>query len=164
MHWTYASFPHNAPFRTEMCTFLFWMEHCGEKPLLCLVNWWFKHIIKTLHLWFFDKTRKFSTMWAIRADSRLAPSQWQTELLCNDVSHWLDASLESALVMIYTDSAHMRFHPHEFLDTSTQYQKPLCFRAGAKYQGNSCGLNKSYDQRMAFSAASLTHYKSSPKM
>ena len=20
---------HNAPFRTEMCTFLFWMEHCG---------------------------------------------------------------------------------------------------------------------------------------
>ena len=26
-----------------------------------------------------------------------APSQWETALLCNDVSHWLDASLESAL-------------------------------------------------------------------
>ena len=24
-----CSIPHNAPFRTEMCTFLFWMEHCG---------------------------------------------------------------------------------------------------------------------------------------
>ena len=32
-----------------------------------------------------------------RADSRLAPSQWETALLCNDVSYWLGASLESAL-------------------------------------------------------------------
>ena len=32
-----------------------------------------------------------------RADSRCAPSQWETALLCNDVSHWLGASLESAL-------------------------------------------------------------------
>ena len=31
------------------------------------------------------------------ADSRLAPSQWQTALLCNDISHWLGASLESAM-------------------------------------------------------------------
>ena len=30
------------------------------------------------------------------ADSRFAPSQWETALLCNDVSHWLSASLESA--------------------------------------------------------------------
>ena len=33
-----------------------------------------------------------------RADSRFAPSQWETVLLCNDVSHWLGASLESALL------------------------------------------------------------------
>ena len=33
-----------------------------------------------------------------RADSRFAPSQWETALLCNDVSHWLGASLESALL------------------------------------------------------------------
>ena len=32
-----------------------------------------------------------------RADSRFAPSQWGTALLCNDVSHWLAESLESAL-------------------------------------------------------------------
>ena len=33
----------------------------------------------------------------IRADSRFAPSQWETVLLCNDVSHWLGANLGSAL-------------------------------------------------------------------
>ena len=32
-----------------------------------------------------------------RADSRSAPSQWETVLLCNNVSHWLGTSLESAL-------------------------------------------------------------------
>ena len=34
---------------------------------------------------------------ACRGDSRLAPSQWETALLRNDVSHWLGASLESVL-------------------------------------------------------------------
>ena len=33
-----------------------------------------------------------------RADSRLAPSQWEAVLLCNDVSHWLGANLEWALL------------------------------------------------------------------
>ena len=32
-----------------------------------------------------------------RADSRLAPSQWQTSLQSNSVSHWLGATLEWAL-------------------------------------------------------------------
>ena len=32
-----------------------------------------------------------------RAGSRCAPSQWEMALLCNDISHWLGASLESAL-------------------------------------------------------------------
>ena len=32
-----------------------------------------------------------------RADSRLAPSQWETALLCNNISHWLGTNLESAL-------------------------------------------------------------------
>ena len=30
-----------------------------------------------------------------RADSRFAPSQWGTPILCNDVSHWLGTNLES---------------------------------------------------------------------
>ena len=33
----------------------------------------------------------------IGTDSRCAPSQWEMALLCNDVSHLLGASLESAL-------------------------------------------------------------------
>ena len=32
-----------------------------------------------------------------RADTRFAPSQWETVLLCNDATHCLGASLESAL-------------------------------------------------------------------
>ena len=32
---------HNAPFRAEMCTFLFWMEHCGmwKRCIVGFVNW-----------------------------------------------------------------------------------------------------------------------------
>ena len=33
-----------------------------------------------------------------RADFRFAPSQWETVLLCNDVSHWLGANLEPAML------------------------------------------------------------------
>ena len=36
--------------------------------------------------------------YCIRAYSRFVPSQWETALLCNDVSHWLGASLESVLL------------------------------------------------------------------
>ena len=34
----------------------------------------------------------------IRADSRFAPSQWETALLCNDVSHWVGASLAPYII------------------------------------------------------------------
>ena len=34
-----------------------------------------------------------------RADSRLVPSQWETSLQSNAVSHWLAANLESALAV-----------------------------------------------------------------
>ena len=35
-----CSISHNAPFRTEMCTFLFWIEHCGTRNS-CIV-WVFR--------------------------------------------------------------------------------------------------------------------------
>ena len=35
-----------------------------------------------------------------RADTRFAPSHWETALLCNGISHWLGANLESALFQI----------------------------------------------------------------
>ena len=37
--------------------------------------------------------------WLGRNDSRFAPSQWETALHCNDVSHWLGASLGSTLLL-----------------------------------------------------------------
>ena len=35
----------------------------------------------------------------VSVDSRLAPSQWETSLQSNAVSHWLGANLESALIL-----------------------------------------------------------------
>ena len=40
----------------------------------------------------------------IKADSRLAPSQWETSLQSNAISHWLDANLKSALYHLYKKS------------------------------------------------------------
>ena len=40
-----------------------------------------------------------SQIYILRADSRFAPSQWETVLLCNDISHWLGASLKWALIL-----------------------------------------------------------------
>ena len=42
-----------------------------------------------------------------RADSRFAPSQWETALLCNAVSHWLGASRESALHTMVLSYSHI---------------------------------------------------------
>ena len=39
----------------------------------------------------------------IRTDSRFAPSQWETSLQSNAVSHWLGANLESALDMVISN-------------------------------------------------------------
>ena len=38
-----------------------------------------------------------TVMFNSKADSRSAPSQWETALLCKDVSHRLGTNLESAL-------------------------------------------------------------------
>ena len=42
-------------------------------------------------------SKRDEVTYADRADSRFVPSQWEPVLLCNDVSHWLGAGLESAL-------------------------------------------------------------------
>ena len=48
---------------------------------------------------------KQSTLFS--ADSRLAPSQWETSLQSNAVSHWLGANLESALLLSPVESPHI---------------------------------------------------------
>ena len=47
--------------------------------------------------WYYSFALSQIVNMAHRADSRFAPSQWETALLCNDTSYWLDTSLESAL-------------------------------------------------------------------
>ena len=42
------------------------------------------------------KAKNINARSQTRADSRLAPSQWETSLQSNVVSHWLGANLESA--------------------------------------------------------------------
>ena len=87
-----------------------------HQPLTIEALWWWKnapHLILVVysasgqHPSYCPSAQTTTTIplrprnWRIRsrcrADSRFAPSQWETALLCNDVSHWLDASLESVL-------------------------------------------------------------------
>ena len=49
-----------------------------------------------------------------RADSRFAPSQWETALLCNDFSHWLVANPESALLHCYKQEACRPIQPADY--------------------------------------------------
>ena len=46
----------------------------------------------------------------IRADSRLAPSQWKTALQSNAISQWLRANLASALYMLTLKGRHIDCH------------------------------------------------------
>ena len=55
-----------------------------------------------------------------RADSMFVPSQWEMELLCNNVSHWLGESLESdqACTPLWSSPAIYTYYRHA-------YQGPL---------------------------------------
>ena len=46
-----------------------------------------------------------------RADCRIAPSQWETSLQSNAISHWLGANLESVLLMWHHCDAHTHTPP-----------------------------------------------------
>ena len=62
-------------------------------------------ILLLKHNWNLGIQNVFNDLWLLirvndyfRADTRLAPSQWEMSLQCNVVSHWLGARLESALL------------------------------------------------------------------
>ena len=55
-----------------------------------------------------------------RADSMFVPSQWGTLLLCDNVSHWLGASLQSAL------SRDINFKHHIGPDTNIWSHTVIC--------------------------------------
>ena len=63
------------------------------------------------HIWSGEKTDSRPGLSQVRcshtrADPRFVPGQWETALLCNDISHWLGTSLESAL---HTHSTKLAF-------------------------------------------------------
>ena len=53
---------------------------------------------------------------SLRADSRFAPSQWETAFLCNGISHWLGANLESALSLFLNISGARLYNDAIFTD------------------------------------------------
>ena len=62
----------------------------------------FSEILIKIHIFPFMKIHLKMSFgkWWLRADSRLAPSQWETSLQSNIISHWLGANLVSALVAV----------------------------------------------------------------
>ena len=59
-----------------------------------------------------------------RADSRFAPSQWETALLCNDVSRWLGASLKSARIYAFPfQNLCASFSTHTYLAVHSMHTK-----------------------------------------
>ena len=71
-------------------------DAAGQKDLKLTCN--SKYL--TCKLEYYNRTLTWN-VWYIRADFRLAPSQWETLLQSNAVSHWLGANLESALVHVF---------------------------------------------------------------
>ena len=90
-----------------------------EPERACLIRawWWVKYEDKSLWYRFiineirdlqisaWDLRYMIIMYWIIRgvilmADYRLAPSQWETSLQSNTVSHWLGANLETALILL----------------------------------------------------------------
>ena len=63
------------------------------------------------------------------ADSRLAPSQWETSLQDNAVSHWLGANLESALVSIGHSEIACNNHSDDIPSMADPQWNVLCWRS-----------------------------------
>ena len=85
-----------------MCVYLFyttsshWDGTCSWNPS----SWnsrTFKSYIVNYHCYYFPGVAWRHGISNNRADSTLAPSQWETSLQSNAVSHWLGANLESAM-------------------------------------------------------------------
>ena len=83
-----------------------------------------------------------------RAGSRFALSQWETVLLCDDVSHWQGASLESALLYIL-------YIPHYLWYVITCPWYLLLPHYKSSYQVW-CHYNDAIMRAMAFQITSIT--------
>ena len=70
------------------------MDHYGLFIISVLLKLFAVHFSTTTLVWVQQKPE---VCYEFRIDSKCTPSQWETALLCNDVLHWLCASLKSAL-------------------------------------------------------------------
>ena len=108
MHWTSSP---QCPFcNTNAHT----CAHFCYRMVQCVIwNWSIARFVQRVYcrsssvrMWAYLLMARFMPCIYIRADSGVAPTQWETALLCNDVSNWLGATLESALhivpALIYT--------------------------------------------------------------
>ena len=79
---------------------ILWLSWHLKLSATWLFNSLFKLNMKTpKHQWLLGSLKKGQScqMCFRRADSQFAPSQWDTSLQSNAISHWLGANLESAL-------------------------------------------------------------------
>ena len=82
--------PHKRPVTRKM--FPFWWRHHGRRAIYVLLSNWCTNILMKLQSFFCSGRYAFgggalSVSAYYRADSRFALSQWETALLCNNVSH-----------------------------------------------------------------------------
>ena len=94
-------------FNIKMPLYHYRKPHCGDKMAILSPQWDFPHwqdgifiLNREPGLPVFEAPHVCLNpdyCWVHRADSRLAPSQWETLLQSNTGSHWLGANLESAL-------------------------------------------------------------------
>ena len=84
------------------CNWKYRLQNTGH----CFYNMLYMCIFKSHIIWTLNKILTYSRFrWKVRADFRLAPSQWETSLQSNAVFHWLGASLESVSAVAVADLA-----------------------------------------------------------
>ena len=109
---TWGFFPHYLPICVENPKVRLNRSIAGEKialfanHIVVIINQsvkagphrqWAFHIPSEIQNLFLTSTScPYQSQWMFRVCSRFAPSQWETALLCNDVSHWLGTNPMSA--------------------------------------------------------------------
>ena len=88
-----------------------------------------------------NRTIAMQGLWLLmlhcRADSRLAPSPWETSLQSNAVSHWLGANLESALHCEQIVNKYLENYWNQNIGSKTMsYQNDTKFAVGTVLRSN----------------------------
>ena len=72
-------------------------------------SWQHVHVVREMG-WHFGWHRNYQLKINIRDKTRYAPSQWETSLHCNKVSHWLGTYLDWSLKHTITDQIQARMN------------------------------------------------------